>query len=247
MVKRSWTKSWVSVVFFAALTNSISASASWLPDWMTFNFNLPYIGADIQERRMDFKGGFGDNLLYRTAPQGNFYAGFRFNDYMGLEAGYESTKTRSRTVTLTAGEIAAGAPILPAGSPAIFRSKIKIHGPHVDLVGFLPICEVCCPFDILGSIGIARLKAEAERTTVAMGPLAQPGTTRTLSTSKTVWRFAAGLQYNWTDHLGLRATINWVDTGKLVLSATDNIAGRVVPEIKPKVSTVYGFGALWQF
>lgn len=230
----------VSVAMITLLTNATSnASNQWWQDYR------PYVGADAQVRRMDFKGGYGDNLLQHHSPQGNVYGGIRFNECIGIEAGYESTITRTREVTLHTGDIAAGAPI-PAGmSPAVFKSKMKIKGPHVDLVGFYSFREDV-PVQLIGSVGVSFFKGTVQRIGVSMGNPPQPGRIRALSKRKPILRLMGGLEYKWNCHLGARATIGLVKTSKLVIFSNDGLAG-AAPEIKPKDSTVYGLGLFWIF
>ncbi|HRA43191.1 MAG TPA: hypothetical protein PLV31_05875 [Gammaproteobacteria bacterium] len=234
----------VSVAMITLLTSSSSGAMSY--GW--FEGYRPYVGADTQVRRMDFKGGFGDNLLKHHSPQGNLYAGIKLNDSVAIEAGYEATKTRTRDVTLTTGDIAAGVPIGagPTGSPAIFKSRMKIQGPHVDLVGFYSFREGL-PVQLIGSVGVSFFKGTVERRGIAMGVPPTAGRVRTLSQRKAVLRLMGGLEYKWDCNLGARATIGLVKTGKLVIFSNDQIAGSFKPAIKPKESTVYGLGMFWIF
>jgi len=239
-------KSWVSTFIFASIAVSIPVQVMALsPEWYSINIHNPYVGFDVQERRMAFKEGFGDNLLHRTSPQGNIYAGILLNEHVGVEAGYEATRTRSRTATLVAGELSGGVPIPVGMSPATFRSNIKIQGPHLGLVAYLPICEICCPFEWYGYIGAARFKATAERSTLAFGPAGTPGLTRKLSARKTIVRAALGIQYKWTERVSLRGTVAWAGTRRIIIHANDTLNNP--PEFKPMVSVAYGLGALWNF
>lgn len=232
----------VSIAMITLLTSSGSGAmgSGWLEGYR------PYVGVDAQVRRMDFKGGYGDNLLQHHSPQGNVYAGIKFNDCVGIEAGYEATKTRTRDVTLTTGDVAAGRVIPAGGSPAVFKSKMKIKGPHADLVGFYSFREDL-PVQLLGSVGVSFFKGTVERNNVSMGTPPTAGRLRTLSERKAVLRLMGGLEYKWDCNLGARATIGLVKTGKLVIFANDIIPGVSTPEIKPKDSTVYGLGIFWIF
>jgi hypothetical protein len=192
---------------------------------------------------MDFKGGYGDNLLRHNSPQGNGYVGLQFNEHVALEVGYESTITKNRLTTLTTGDVASGTPVPARASPVVFISKIKMKGPHIDVVGFYPFYEGS-PLQLWGSIGVAFIKGTAERQRISMAN--QPAfMVRTLSADKRVLRFAGGLQYMLGDHLGVRGTLGWVDTNRLVIFSNDNIPSTILPEIKAKGTTFYGLGFLW--
>ncbi len=230
----------VSIAMISLLTNATSnASDQW---WKHYR---PYIGADAQVRRMDFKGGYGDNLLQHHSPQGNVYGGVRLNDCVAIEGGYESTITRTREVTLHTGDIVSGSVVHANSSPAVFKSKMKIKGPHVDLVGFYSFREDL-PVQLIGSVGVSFFKGTVQRIGVSMGNPPQAGRVRTLSKRKPIVRLMGGLEYKSDRHLGVRATVGLVKTGKLVIFSNDGLAG-VTPEIKPKDSTVYGLGVFWIF
>lgn len=217
---------------------------------MTLDFDIgqwkPYVGVDAQVRRMDFRGGFGDNLFQHHSPQGNLYAGVKFNEVWGAEFGYEVTSTRTRVATLTTGDMSAGIVIPPAGSPMVYKSKAQIRGPHVDWTGRYSFYEGS-PVQLIGSIGASFFKGTFQRRTLQAGQLPS-STVRTLHQHKILLRLSGGLQYMLGEHFGMRATIAWVNTCKMVIFAKDGImTNRPPPEIKPKNTTVYGLGVLWAF
>jgi opacity protein-like surface antigen len=204
-----------------------------------------YVGADVQMRRMDFKGGFGDNLLQHHSPQGNIYAGLKLNEMAGIEAGYEATTTRTRTVTLTTGDVVNGATLSAPMSPAVFKSKAKIKGPHIEAVGYYSFQEVS-PLQLIGTAGVSVFKATAERRTISTAGF--PGrTTRKLVQHKTVLRLTGGLQYALDENWFARLTVGWVNTSKMTIYAKDGVVSNTHPAIKPKNSTVYGLGMGWIF
>jgi len=204
-----------------------------------------YVGADAQVRRMDFKGGFGDNLLQHHSPQSNIYAGVKLNEVVGIEAGFEATTTRTRTMTLMTGDVVNGATLPANMSPAVFKSKMKIKGPHIEAVGYYSFQEAS-PVQLIGAAGVSVFKATAERRTLSMAGL--PGTTtRKLVQHKTVLRLTGGLQYALNENCFARLTVGWVNTSKMTIYANDGIVSKTNPAIKPKNSTVYGLGMGWIF
>ncbi len=227
-------KKWIGVLAIVVTTTIPSA----------FALTPYYVGADAQMRRMDFKGGFGDNLLQHNSPQGNIYAGYKFNEMVGIEAGFEATTTRTRTVTLTTGDVVNGTMLPSAASPAVFKSKAKIKGPHVEAVGYYSFHEAF-PIQLIGSAGVSVFKATAERRTISMAGFPS-ATNRTLVQHKTVLRLTGGLQYTLDENWFARLTVGWVNTSKMTIYAKDNITIST-PETKPKNSTVYGLGMGWKF
>lgn len=205
-----------------------------------------YVGADIQARRMKFKEGFGDNLLHKTHPQGNIYAGFKINENMAVEIGHESTITRTCESTLMAGECSAGTLISNIIEPVFFKTKIKIKGPHFDFVGFYPLHNY--PIQFIGSLGISSHKATVERKTNMFGnPSIPSGTVRTLLKHNIALRCMGGAQYLTDYGLGFRGTITFVKTRNIVIKKNDNHPSLIIPTIKAKDSIVYGIGGFYNF
>jgi opacity protein-like surface antigen len=233
-------KPWMIMASLFAVTSSAFAL-----NFMDTTDMRPYVGLDAEVRRMDFKGGYGDNLLQHHSPQGNIYAGLKLNDVVGIELGFEATTTRTRTMALTTGDLANGAPISATMSPAVFKSKAKIKGGHTDLVGYYSFYETS-PVHLIGSIGAAVLKGTVERRTLSAAGVAM-NTTRKLVQHKTVLRLGGGLQYALNENWFARLSIGWVNTSKMVIYADDGITSKITPEVKPKNSTVYGLGMGWIF
>ena len=62
-----------------------------------------YYGLDLGVQHIGFKPGYGDNLFPTDLPMSNLFVGFKFNDYFGIEGGYQSTVEQERITTLFAG------------------------------------------------------------------------------------------------------------------------------------------------
>lgn len=204
-----------------------------------------YAGADSQIRVTKFKKGFGENILKNTYPQGNIYAGFMLNDNVGVETGYESTTERVCHAALLDGSCCAGRHIPHTLSPAVFKTKLRIKGPHIGLILFHPIKDY--PVKLLGSIGISAVKGTAEIKGVILGHPPVEGTVRALSKHKEALRFMGGAQYLTKSGLGFRATICFIKTRKIVIKKSDDHPAIQIPMIKLRDSIAYGLGALYQF
>jgi hypothetical protein len=204
-----------------------------------------YVGADAQLRVTKFKKGFGDNLLRKHYPQGNIYTGFSLSENIGLEVGYESTTERSCDATLVNGQCCAARHIPNVLSPAIFKTKIRIKGPHIGLVLFYPLENY--PVKLLGSLGVSAVKGTVEIKGIALGNPPIPGTVRTLSKHKEALRIMGGAQYLTEMGLGFRGSMSFIRTRKIVIKKSDAHPSIQIPMIKLRDSIAYGLGAFWVF
>jgi len=201
---------------------------------------MPYVGADAEWRHMNFQNGFGDNLFRHDYPQGNLYAGLKFNDYVAVEAGYEATARKTRAVTLGAGSLSGGA-VLPLNVQ--FHSTGQIKGPHANLVGFLPLCDQY-RLELIGMVGVARLKANFVRTAVASNGTAISPSYTTFIKRKSVLRLGGGIQQMITECWGIRAMLKWENTKKLDrMGAIENS----LASLRPKNSFIYSLGTFLTF
>lgn len=226
---------------FVLILFSNIASAYPLNEFLDF-----YVGADAQIRRMKFKEGFGAELLHKTHPQGNLYAGFKLNENFAFEVGHESIVTRTCDSTLISGQCAAGTNIPDNFEPITFKTKAKIKGPHFSIIGFYPFEDY--PVQLLAGIGISSYKGTAERKTIQFGtPPNLSGTVRTMSKHRVSLRSTGGAQYLTDFGLGFRGTFSFIKTRRMVIKKSDDHKSIFIPTIKPKDSMVYGLGCFYSF
>jgi hypothetical protein len=158
---------------------------------------------------MKYMEGMGDNLFKPKSPQGNIYAGLRLNDYVGIEAGYETTPMRTRGVEIQAGERSLGlSPMLP---PEKHLTKSKIKGWHGAIIGFFPIVDRADgKLEAMGYIGTIRLKVFNQDILFAnkSGPLNILTTSRTFVSRKSLLKLGAGFQYT-VNHTGFRFMLGY--------------------------------------
>lgn len=210
--------------------------------WFCFS---PYIGAEAQWRQIGFHKGYGDNLFKHDFPQGNVFLGVKANEYMGLELGYEITKKRQRINSLGPGDVANGG-VLTSGVMQ-YNSTAQLYGPHVDLVGFLPIRKAPSPhskIDLLASIGMAYLKGHfvSNVTFIDGERVSGDAVTRTFSGSRNILRLGVGLQNMLSCDVGIRFMINWENTAKLKLTNKEPTRSGAPLFVKPKNSVIYNLG-----
>jgi len=112
------------------------------------------------------------------------YGGYKFNKYFALEGGYFDLGKFGFTATTT-----------PAGT---LDGSIKLRGVNLDAVGILPINE---KFSALGRIGLNY--AEARDSFSGTGAVSVPNPSPSKRDAN--YKFGAGLQYDFTKLLGMRA------------------------------------------
>jgi hypothetical protein len=206
-----------------------------------------YVGFDGQLRHMKFHKGFGDNILRSSSPQGNIYAGFKLTENSAIEIGHETTITKGKRIVLIEGDVIHGFVVPKILSPVIFETKAKVKGFHFDWVFFNKPFD-CSKFQLLGSFGISSLKGTAERKTIQYGyPPVTGGKNRTMSKRSGALRFTGGWQYYFDNDFGIRNTVSFVKTGKMVIKSDDGLPGIIIPKVLPKDSLVIGLGVLYHF
>ena len=256
---QSFTKKlglWVTPLIMLTVTGTATADN-------TLCFT-PYIGVDAQMRHMGFQKDFGGNILKKKNPQGNFFAGLKFNQYVGVEVGYEFSKTQRIIKDSYPNDIIFGQSI-PAFSPDVLsvenlhRTFSKINGWNANLVGFLPVLQEKNDVQLIGSIGVANLKLQTKNTlttTEVESFIGDPNDTFTIISTKNIFykkrkailRIASGIQYKINDCIGLRAMVSWENTSKLKAKAKDAITEKALLGMTaPKNSFQYGLGMFISF
>ncbi|MDD2915208.1 MAG: OmpA family protein [Gallionella sp.] len=114
------------------------------------------------------------------------FGGYLVNQNFALEGGYFDLGQFGYTATILA----------PAGT---LTGKIKLRGVNIDAVGILPMTE---QFSAFGRVGL--IYAQARDNFTSTGAIAMPANPSP-SESKINYKFGAGLQYNLTESLGMRA------------------------------------------
>lgn len=112
------------------------------------------------------------------------YGGYKFNKHFALEGGYFDLGKFGFTATTA-----------PAGT---LDGSIKLRGVNLDAVGILPINE---KFSVLGRFGLNYAEARDSFSGTGAVSVANPSPSK----RDTNYKFGAGLQYDFTKLLGMRA------------------------------------------
>lgn len=206
----------------------------------------PYIGADVQVRHMPFKLNYGHNQFEKTVLGSDLYAGLRITPNFGIEIGYDKAPKQSRETSLQAGSIFTSNKTVPTDiSPLIVKTKERLSGPYLGLMGFYPITETL-PLELVGSAGISFLKLRLEREVTCGGPYAFY-VQRAYSSHKNVPRIGGGIQYGLTEKLTSRAMVHFTQTSKLKACSVEGLCSAFMDEVKPKDTIHVGLGLNWEF
>ena len=115
------------------------------------------------------------------------FGGYQINKNFAVEGGY-----------FNLGQFGFTATTVPAGT---LTGSIKLQGLNLDAVGILPITE---QFSAFGRLGLNY--AQARDNFSSTGAVATP-TNPNPSKNQTNYKYGAGLQYDFTDSLGMRAEV----------------------------------------
>ena len=158
----------------------------------------PVIGIDYvhSSADIDVKDGDGTDLSEFLEDKFNAFAisaGFKFNDYFGLEAFYQQSEKATKTTTR-------------GYYSFVIEDQYKAYG--LDLIAYYPVIS---QLDLIASLGVAYFKAEIKDLV---------GNENLGSEDKIGYRFGAGLQYYITDYLAFRLMARYNYTN---IDGLDNI------------------------
>lgn len=211
----------------------------------------PYAGVDVSIRHLGFHDT-AEKIFKRTYPQGDVYLGVKFNDYLGVQAGYEAIASRHKTTNFIGSDIFFGNtlnPDVPNGLNQIV-SSVRQYGWHADLVGFLPFCEEYC-LSLIGSVGIAQLRTKLSFTSPIVDNAVATATelalsNRTFTGRKYVARLGLGIQQMLSDCLGVRFMFTWENTSRFKkLIAPEQPTTAAIVNLRN--STTFGVGVFYNF
>ena len=151
----------------------------------------PYVGVELSAMSVDYDNGL-DVILADNFKAVNPYVGFQINENFAIETGYLQTNSQGKSASGTIN-----------GTAVTADTNLKIKGFHIDAVGRKNISD---KFDLLGSVGIARLKANLD-INVTAGSLTAAASG---NDSDTALRLGAGGEYALTDNVSLRGMARYM-------------------------------------
>lgn len=158
----------------------------------------PYVGFELGYQMADYKTD--GNIKYADFLEENMlslnpYVGFQLNEHFGVEVGYLQTQTGKKTTDASAALGTSGVDL---------NSELKISGFHADLVGRHELSE---KLDLIGSVGMARLKADLTLKATSGSVSAEASDDET----DTAYRAGVGAEYALTDNIGMRGMFRYMN------------------------------------
>lgn len=155
-------------------------------------FFKPYVGAEYQHTVVDYatlEGIDFDDVYEDNFNGGAIYVGARVHDHLGVEVGYSRTTEEDVNNVLGTG----------------VNTSLKLQSFTLDLLGYYPMGEAQ-KVELIGAVGIARTKAEAEIDATTIG-----FSTARDDETETKLRLGAGAQYEFAEDWNLRGMVRWQD------------------------------------
>lgn len=242
---------------FLMFTGSLLLASTSNAQLCDFCFS-PYIGADLQDRRLGWKNDASD-VFSKDAPQANIYGGLQFCDFLGLEGGYEASLPKTRSGQIGTNSFLGSTSFTPPGGvvrgalvpPVFTESRFQISGWHGSILGTLPL--FCPEIKLNTTVGLAYLTAIHSATVLSdfrVGERAAGDRFFYNSTKKVVLRLGVSLAYLFDQCTGLKFSVNWENTARF-----KNLSNQGAPvtiasppaSVSMKNSWMYGIGLFTKF
>lgn len=171
-----------------------------------------FVGVDYYQAWMKARNSYTQIFPRNSYPGASVYVGTRFQDCFGIEIGFDWSGTKKRDWSLSNGATIFGGTV--AGTMT-GSSKVKRSGGHLDVIGYLPVCNC---FELFGSLGYGWVQSKIHITNIAVNgvlgtPTLQSEALASLSgKGRSVFRLGFGASYLITPCVGIRAKFGWETT-----------------------------------
>jgi predicted porin len=187
----------------------------------------PFIGADIGRSRVEMKKDFGEKIFRKNATFYNLFAGLDFNEYFGVEFGYQRDNTRRDKQSLVTGDVIMGlSPVHAAFSPEDYDTFLRIKNKYFGITAQYPIAE---NLSLTVLFAPTKTQVKAGHTFIAFNgtPIPQVDIddflyARTYKKSKIVPMVRVGAKYKFHERLAFRANVTWMGTSRIKINSDQN-------------------------
>jgi hypothetical protein len=233
-----------------ASLNVAAASLAWNP--------TPYIGLSGQVDSMKFEERYGAPLFNRKLLSGGVFAGVMFNDYIGLELGYNVSERKQKIKRLCPGQYMPGSSFpVERRRSILFKTEMFLDAFNFGLVTFYPLnifngkkTSLFC-----GAGGsIVRLRAsQISLDDTGITPRYEHQRMRILAMGSSVFKnrdkkvipyFRLGMQQEITERISLRISANWKMTS-LLSKIKSKTAPTAIPKLKLKNTLGLGMSLIY--
>jgi opacity protein-like surface antigen len=229
----------IIIILSSFLTTILGSTSVLAQQYYSKEKSNYYLGLDILQTNYSTTDGYGRNIFAKNPLSFNFFLGYRFKENFFLEAGYETTGTKERTIGgVNYGTLPGMLNRIIGGSYTI-NTKIKLEHPYIG-VGF----EHSVPFftgtSAFGLIGISATKIKAS---LIGDNINMP--CRSFNKRKVSPILKAGLQHDFTRNFGMHFIIAWHKLTNFKLKSNE-LPSSVI-EIRMKDGYTCGVGAIYSF
>lgn len=174
----------------------------------------PYIGIDYYQVSMKPRT-FYQQIFPSSFPSVSFYIGTKFHPNFSFEVGYGWSAKKSKQWVVSNGQ-----PIFSSASNATFSGKTSIRrsSGYFDLVGYLPVYDICDAFEFIFSIGYGWVQSQIATTMNIVPRAAIPHSSAIASLAskgRSTYRGGVGVNYMVNEVYGVRAKVGWENTNTL--------------------------------
>lgn len=214
----------------------------------------PYGGIEFGTQKVGFKDGYGGNLFNKQLPKASLFAGIKFNDYFGIECGYETTTKGITDKKIVYGDSYLGRPassryalLLDQDEYAFIKSKAKLSGWHLGITGSYKLFEKSNHnLQLIGYVGIkdTTVKLIARQYKFNHVNVIDDTFDDVFRKRKILAKFSVGLQYFPCKNFGIRTLASWENTAGL--NPTREGPRAPILQAKLKNSVSYSIGVIFK-
>ena len=187
----------------------------------------PFIGLDVGNSKTALQKNYGDKIFRKKATFYNLFTGLNFNEYFGMELGYQRDNKRQATRTLGTGDYCpGGAIILAAMNPIVFETSLRMKNTYLGATLQYPIFDKA---KITALFGVARATIDAKHTIVSVHGIVQSQQqiqdnlyARAYKKSKFIPMLRLGAKYQLNEKFALRGGVTWLGTARIKINSDQN-------------------------
>ncbi len=232
------------------LINALIYALLFFSDGILANTQFSYMGTDILYNHVKFKNGYGKAIFTNNSvPQLNFFVGYIFNKFIGIECGYEQNLNKSNVVTIDPMSSDLGVKRFTALVSNVYYTKSTTYGVNLNFVAQLQINNYFSIIPVAGFVymhtnNILDLQLfDDEPATV----LEKSNYGVNFVKSKVIPRLGIRLQYAINKIIGVRASYIWEKTNLIQPISTRRIAPLQLLQAKLSNTSSVGIGMYIQF